>query len=740
MNNFEAIDKLTSFDDNEVLEALRTLEKTGNSEILSLIRDLQAHEDPQVREAAQRATSAIQGRGTSNSSSKDYSNLEISSYTAMPDSTHSRFSDPDISFKTQDEQDNISDDEPFEIPSTSEIISSNSRKVSSSAHISGIDVQPTSRPRPISNPLRNPARGSGVNISDLDSANSRPSTAPAQDISDSTPITRTADAIQPAISNQIPGTNFHSKPLGSIERTEISPLPEVREKPEIQLARVDDFLEEIESPSDLPSIKKMAMSEKVAAALNSLSDTSPATDMMPPMSPSRNMGDLMGFNDDQQRAGNFPDFSSESYSDSSSEIQSAPDFVNSSESDSTDLHSDSLTTRTVEFRPSDRYQNSSRTADTESLDRRPIPSIIPDQAPPEILGPIDRILYSAISRSASDIHLFQDSPPLFRIHGDVYFEDCPNLEREVIRSFVRNSLGELEYQRFVEDMEVDLAYQIEGVARFRVNIFNDINGIGMVFRHIPEKIPTMEELKLPQVFKEMCSERKGLVLITGPTGSGKSTTLAAMIDWINRNRRAHILTIEDPVEFVHDPILCKVTHRQVKKNTKTFNSALSSAMRQDPDVILIGEIRDLETVAIALHASETGHLVLGTLHTKNAARTVTRIVSSFPPREQDNIRNQLADGLRGIVAQTLVKTRDGNSRTAAFEVLLPNPAISNLIRKGNFTQIQDAMRSGRSQGMQTFVTAMYDLIKSRRVEVNEAMSHLISHEEREELKSLLKGN
>jgi twitching motility protein PilT len=286
---------------------------------------------------------------------------------------------------------------------------------------------------------------------------------------------------------------------------------------------------------------------------------------------------------------------------------------------------------------------------------------------------------------------------------------------------------------FETDMDADLSYEIPGQARFRLNLFQDRTGIGGVFRFIPSKIPSAKELGLPPSILELCSLPKGMVVVTGPTGSGKSTTLAAMIDHINRNQTGHIISIEDPIEFVHEPNRCLINQREVGAHTHSFKGALRAALREDPDIILVGEMRDLETISIAIETAETGHLVLGTLHTNTAASAVDRIIDQFPSERQNQIRSMLASSLKGVVAQTLLRKKNGG-RAAALEVLIINPAIANLIREGKIYQIPSAMQTGRGSGMMTLNDSLLNLIKDGTVDVEEALSKAAS---RTELESVL---
>lgn len=293
--------------------------------------------------------------------------------------------------------------------------------------------------------------------------------------------------------------------------------------------------------------------------------------------------------------------------------------------------------------------------------------------------------------------------PFVRIHGSLCpIEGEPAFSSDEILAVLKEIIPSANYSQLVNEWDTDCAYAIPGTARFRVNGFKDMNGFGCVLRVIPERIPSFEDLGLPGVIRDFCFLSKGLVVITGPTGSGKSTTLAAMIDFINKNRDEHIITIEDPIEFVHKPLRCVINQREVHRDTRTFARALRAALREDPDIVLVGEMRDLETMEIAIETAETGHLVFATLHTNTAATTVERIIDKFPEARQNQIRSMLSDTLRGVVAQTLCKRTEGNGRIAAFEVLVVNTAVSALIREAKTHMLPSVIQTGRNIGMQTF--------------------------------------
>ncbi len=339
---------------------------------------------------------------------------------------------------------------------------------------------------------------------------------------------------------------------------------------------------------------------------------------------------------------------------------------------------------------------------------------------------IDELFRMMIEHGASDLHLIAGQAPAFRIHGE--------LERLPGNAILDNqSLHELLYEItpgpkkevFESTGDVDFGYEIPGVARFRSNFFNHKHGVGAVFRKIPTTIVSAEDLALPPVLTRAAMLRKGLVLVTGPTGSGKSTTLAAMVDYANRHRKDHILTVEDPIEFVHQSKNCIVNHREVGLHTVTFGSALRGALREDPDIILVGEMRDLETIALAVEAAATGHLVFGTLHTENAAKTVDRIIEVFPASEQPQIRNTLSTALRVIVAQNLFKRVDQMGRCAALEILVCTPAVGNLILDAKTFQIASQMQTGKNIGMQTLDDAIQDLLTKKWIAPEEAYDKAI---------------
>lgn len=312
---------------------------------------------------------------------------------------------------------------------------------------------------------------------------------------------------------------------------------------------------------------------------------------------------------------------------------------------------------------------------------------------------IDMYLEFMLEHNASDIHLSSGNPATYRIDGEIIRTESDPLDSDTIYELVREIMPENKRIDFEATCDTDFAYAIPNIARFRVNVFMDLYGVGTVIRQIPAKILTFEQLGLPNSIKQLCNLSKGLVLVTGPTGSGKSTSLAAMIDYINRNRRDHIITIEDPIEFVHQNQNCLINHREVSRHTMGFKPALRAALREDPDIVLVGEMRDLETVEIAIETAETGHLVFGTLHTTTAPSTVGRIIDQFPTDRQAQIRIMLSESLKGVVSQTLLKKK-GSGRVAGLEILMVNSAVSNLIRENKIHQIPSIMQTGQNLGMQ----------------------------------------
>ena len=335
--------------------------------------------------------------------------------------------------------------------------------------------------------------------------------------------------------------------------------------------------------------------------------------------------------------------------------------------------------------------------------------------------PINYYLRLMVQMGASDLHLSSDVPPMARIDGAMQELEPgkPPLSSGQLRELVWGITPEKNRAEFEETSDTDYAHTIETVSRFRANVFMDRKGIGAVFRQIPFEILSVEQLGLPKKVLDLCWLSKGLVLVTGPTGSGKSTTLATLIDYINQNRDDHIITIEDPIEFVHPNKKCLVNQREVGTHTKSFKAALRAALREDPDIVLVGEMRDLETISIAIETAETGHLVFGTLHTTTAPSTVDRIIDQFPPDQQEQIRVMLSESLRGVVAQVLCK-KIGGGRVAGYEVLLANPAVANLIREGKTFQLKSVMQTGKKQGMQTMNDHLLQHVKSKRVTPEEA--------------------
>jgi twitching motility protein PilT len=323
---------------------------------------------------------------------------------------------------------------------------------------------------------------------------------------------------------------------------------------------------------------------------------------------------------------------------------------------------------------------------------------------------MEQLLRETTEKGASDLHLSSGLPPLLRIHGDLARTEHPALAPDDVTALVNTIMTEKQREVFQAEHEVDFACELPGKGRFRVNVFVHSRGPGAVLRTIPTQIPSLDSLQMPHILKELCTRERGLIVVTGPTGSGKSTTLAAMVDVINQTWDAHILTVEDPIEFVHPPKRCLVNQREVGPHTGSFSNALRSALREDPDVILIGEMRDLETISLALTAAETGHLVFGTLHTSSAPKTIDRIIDVFPAGQQGQIRTMLAESLEAVVAQTLLKKK-GGGRVAAAEILIGVPAVRNLIRENKLHQIPSMMQTGQRVGMQTLEMGLADLVK-----------------------------
>jgi len=321
---------------------------------------------------------------------------------------------------------------------------------------------------------------------------------------------------------------------------------------------------------------------------------------------------------------------------------------------------------------------------------------------------------------ASDLHVAVGEPPKFRIHGDLGPISNEPFDKKTLESLLFEILTEDQRARFERNHDLDFAYEVEGVARFRVNYFMHLHGIGAAFRLIPAVVWTLEEAGAPETVKQFCQLRNGLVLVTGPTGSGKSTTLAAMMDYINENYDKHILTVEDPIEFVHENKRCLITQREVFTDTESFATALRSSMRQDPDVVLVGEMRDLETIGLAVTLAEMGVLVFATLHTNSAVKTVDRIIDVFPPDQQSQTRTMLAGSLRGVVAQTLLRKADGTGRFAAHEILVASDALANIIREGRIEKIKSLIESGRSQGMETMDSCILRHLQAGRITGREA--------------------
>ncbi|MCK6423973.1 MAG: type IV pilus twitching motility protein PilT [Burkholderiaceae bacterium] len=341
---------------------------------------------------------------------------------------------------------------------------------------------------------------------------------------------------------------------------------------------------------------------------------------------------------------------------------------------------------------------------------------------------ITQLLAFSVRNKASDLHLSAGLPPMIRVHGDVRRINVDPLDHKKVREMIYDVMNDAQRKVYEETLECDFSFEIQGLSRFRVNAFNQQRGAGAVFRTIPSKIQTLEELRTPKVFADLSLKPRGLLLVTGPTGSGKSTTLAAMVDHRNDSEYGHILTVEDPIEFVHESKKCLINQREVGPQTLSFSNALRAALREDPDAILVGELRDLETIRLALTAAETGHLVFATLHTSSAAKTIDRMVDVFPAAEKEMVRAMLSESLVAVVSQTLCKLRDGNGRVAAHEIMLGTAAIRNLIRENKVAQMYSIIQTGQAQGMQTLDQNLTELVRKGVITPAEARSKARSPE------------
>ena len=340
---------------------------------------------------------------------------------------------------------------------------------------------------------------------------------------------------------------------------------------------------------------------------------------------------------------------------------------------------------------------------------------------------IAELLAFSVKHDASDLHLSAGLPPMIRVDGDIRRINVPVLDHKTVHELVYDIMNDKQRKDYEEFFEVDFSFEIPGLARFRVNAFNQDRGAAAVFRTIPSKVLSLEELNCPGVFRDICDNPRGLVLVTGPTGSGKSTTLAAMMDYKNESEYGHILTIEDPIEFVHQSKKCLINQREVHRDTLGFAEALRSALREDPDIILVGELRDLETIRLAMTAAETGHLVFGTLHTSSAAKTIDRVVDVFPAGEKAMVRSMLSESLRAVISQTLLK-KTGGGRIACHEIMVGTPAIRNLIREDKVAQMYSAIQTGQAHGMQTLDQDMQDKLRKSLISKKDAVARAVNKE------------
>lgn len=337
---------------------------------------------------------------------------------------------------------------------------------------------------------------------------------------------------------------------------------------------------------------------------------------------------------------------------------------------------------------------------------------------------ISELLAFSQKNKASDLHISSGLPPMIRVDGDMKRIDLPALDSETVIKMIFDIMNDKQRKTYEENLEADFSFEIPNVSRFRVNAFNQDRGPAAVFRTIPSVVLSLDDLDAPTIFREICMKPRGLVLVTGPTGSGKSTTLAGMVDFINEKQRSHILTVEDPIEFVHQSKRCLVNQRELHKDTHSFANALKSALREDPDVILVGELRDLETIRLAMTAAETGHLVLATLHTSSAPKTIDRIVDVFPAEEKSMVRSMLSESIQAVIAQTLLK-KVGGGRVAAHEIMVGTPAIRNLIREDKIAQMYSMIQTGQNEGMQTLDQCLLNLLRDRLISAADARARAV---------------